>query len=76
MVSKPEANYKDSSGEGEKRNLLFNADIVNFLLESNKGIDRRLNFVFCSVKCFNSLVIRQKCTCVYQEERNVCFFEN
>ena len=35
MVSKPEANYKDRSGEGEKRNLLFNADIVNFLLESN-----------------------------------------
>ena len=38
-------------------NFLLNADIVNLLLKTNGGRDRRTNFVFCSLKCFNCLLV-------------------
>ena len=53
-----EQKVKDCFPRGENMNLFFDSDMVNPLLKTNMGRDRRLNFVrrqlFCHlVRCHN-----------------------
>ena len=42
------------SQKGQNINLLFNSDIVNYLLKTNAGRDKRPDLFFCC--CFFSVV--------------------
>ena len=40
------------SKEGQNINLLFNSDIINYLLKTNGGKDKRPNLIFVFCCCF------------------------